>query len=94
MLSTATSQTPTPWETTEKRPWLEDSPSVTEVLAKKFKIYTKKARTNPKIDFLKGVGEAPIVLKGSHFHIFGYTYLDMPLFTYFNSYSSHFFSKL
>lgn len=39
-----------------------------EILGKEFKMYTKKARTNPKIDFTKeGARKVPIVLKAPQF---------------------------
>lgn len=51
VLSRTASETPTPREKTEKRPREEDSPSLMEVSAKEFKMYTKKTKTCSKVDF-------------------------------------------
>jgi len=51
ILSKIALETPIPKEKTDKRPRHDDSPSVTEVSAKEFKIYTKKIKTGSKIEF-------------------------------------------
>lgn len=51
VLSKTTLETPIPREKIDKRLREDDSPSVTKVSAKEFKIYTKKIKTNSKLDF-------------------------------------------
>lgn len=50
VLSRTASEIPSPREKNKKIPREEDSPSITEVSAKEFKIYSKKTKTSSKVD--------------------------------------------
>lgn len=82
MLNKTTLETPTPREKIEKRPREEDSPLVTEVSAKEFKIYSKKTKTTSKVYFppLEEI-EGTIVLYGLQNLKFGSSTTDSPSYS-------------
>ena len=81
VLSSSASETPIPIEMINKRPRQKDSPSVTEVSAKEFKIHTKKIKIDSNIEFpLLEETQGTIVLSGPQSLNFDSSTIDSPSF--------------